>query len=300
PFAPVELSHRGYLPGVAVLVFLGDPRVGTATATLSPRLVEYRSTEIWPSLADGKPSRFKRPLDRSPQLYILGGTARDVQAPCLVTVECTITVTRDPLPAPNLDQHLGELLRSTDGADVTFAVAGESFAAHKSILTARSPRSMFKAEFYGEMEERTSRRVEIKDMDADVFGAMLRFIDTDNMPQLLLHRNKEEAIDEHGTVVVMAQHLLVAADRYGLDRLKAICERRLSLGIDVGTAASTLALAEQHGCERLKADCIDFIAGGSPENLHAVLATEGYKHLEASNPSVLTELFKVAKGRGIY
>jgi len=46
----------------------------------------------------------------------------------------------------------------------------------------------------------------------------------------------------------MAQHLLVAADRYGLHRLKLICEARLCGGIDVGTAATTLALAEQHDC----------------------------------------------------
>ena len=58
-------------------------------------------------------------------------------------------------------------------------------------------------------------------------------------------------------------------DRYGLDRLKLICEGKISGGIDVDTAATTLALAEQHNCSLLKAKCIDFIIG-TPENLHAV------------------------------
>jgi speckle-type POZ protein len=64
------------------------------------------------------------------------------------------------------------------------------------------------------------------------------------------------------------------------------------------TSASTLALAEKHNCSQLKAKCIDFICGGgSSENLKAVLETEGYSHLDASNPSVLTELLKAAHGK---
>jgi len=94
----------------------------------------------------------------------------------------------------------------------------------------------------------------------------------------------------------MAQHLLAAADRYGLDRLKAICEAKLAGCVDVGTAATTLALAEQHGCALLKAKCVDFVTG-SPETLDAVLATEGYAHLAASCPLVLAELLKSARGR---
>ncbi|OEL17575.1 hypothetical protein BAE44_0021406 [Dichanthelium oligosanthes] len=85
--------------------------------------------------------------------------------------------------------------------------------------------------------------------------------------------------------MTLAQHLLVAADRYGLDRPKLMCERRLGLEMDVSM---------QHNCSRLKAKCIDFIAGGSQENLDAVLATEGYKHLVVSSPLVMTELLKAA------
>jgi speckle-type POZ protein len=36
----------------------------------------------------------------------------------------------------------------------------------------------------------------------------------------------------------MAQHLLVAADRYGLDKLKAICQERLTLDIGIDTGSS--------------------------------------------------------------
>ena len=64
-------------------------------------------------------------------------------------------------------------------------------------------------------------------MSASTFRAMLRFIYTDSAPEL----------DRPEDGAAVAQHLLVAADRYGIDRLKAMCERRLALG----KLASTLA-----------------------------------------------------------
>ncbi|KAM3214172.1 hypothetical protein ACQJBY_066547 [Aegilops geniculata] len=171
------------------------------------------------------------------------------------------------------------------GSDITFLVCGESFRAHKNILAARSP--VFKAQFFGDMGEKSSRRVEIKDMEREAFGAMLHFIYTDTVPEL---EKQEEAS------TVMAQHLLAAADRYGVDRLKLICEAKLSRGITVDTAATTLALAQQHNCSQLKTKCVKFIVS-TPEVLDAVLATEGFKHLEASCPLVLTELLKSSHGR---
>ncbi|CAN6213861.1 unnamed protein product [Urochloa humidicola] len=127
------------------------------------------------------------------------------------------------------------------------------------------------------------RHVEVEDMEPKVFEAMLGFIYTDTVPEL----DREVAAE----VVAMAQHLLASADRYGLERLKMICERKLADNVAVDTAATTLALAEQHGCSELKARCVEFIAG----HLDAVSETEGYKHLEASCPSVLTDLLKAAR-----
>jgi speckle-type POZ protein len=118
-----------------------------------------------------------------------------------------------------------------------------------------------------------------------VFKALLDFIYTDTVPEFEEKHDGKEAV----SMTVMAQHLLAAADRYCIERLKLICEGKLSGGINVDTAAETLALAELHRCELLKAKCIDFIVR-SPAVLDVVLATEGYKNLEASCPSVLTDL----------
>ncbi|KAL6602774.1 hypothetical protein ACP70R_043135 [Stipagrostis hirtigluma subsp. patula] len=86
----------------------------------------------------------------------------------------------------------------------------------------------------------------------------------------------------------MLQHLLVAADRYNLERLKLICEEKLCKPIDTGSAATMLALAEQHSCGGLKRACLQFLS--STSTLQDVLATDGFEHLARSCPSVVKEL----------
>ena len=64
---------------------------------------------------------------------------------------------------------------------------------------------------------------------------------------------------------LMSQHLLAASDRYGLDRLRLLCEVNLCEDVAINTVATTLALAEQHHCFQLKSVCLKFVA--LPENL---------------------------------
>jgi len=92
---------------------------------------------------------------------------------------------------------------------------------------------------------------------------------------------------------VAMQHLLVAADRYGLDRLRLLCEAKLCRDIDVQTVATTLALAEQHRCTQLRGACIGFIA--SRDVLGAAMETDGFEHLATSCPTIMNEILdKVA------
>ncbi|CAM0874023.1 unnamed protein product [Alopecurus aequalis] len=200
-------------------------------------------------------------------------------------VMCDVTVIKDvvtqdiPLcvvvPPSDMHQHLGRLLSTGDGADVTFQVGGEIFAAHKCILAARS--SVFMAEFFGPMKEKTTSSARIDDMEAKVFGSVLHFIYTDSPPE----------VDKDNTVA-MSQHLLVAADRFNLERLKLMCEGNLCKHIDVDNIATTLALAEQHGCRGLKEECFKFL--NFPGVMKAVVATDGFEHLKNSCPSILEEL----------
>ncbi|CAM0909314.1 unnamed protein product [Alopecurus aequalis] len=283
------------------LVFLGEPRTSLVRAALGCRLVDPRGL-LNPSEEKIVSTIFTTQKDCTEAILLI--ETRDLAASGYLrgdslSVECSVTVLKElpvptiPLPAKqeivppstNLHLHFGELLLSGTGADVTFLVSGESFAAHKNILAARSP--VFMAQFFGGLKEKCSESVEIEDMEAGVFKMLLHFIYTDAVPEL----EKEQ---ESSTL--MAQHMLADADRYGLDRLKLICEAKLSRGVTVSTVATTLALAEQHNCSQLKDKCVEFILS-SPVILDAVLGTDGYKHLTASCPLVLADLLKSAHVR---
>jgi speckle-type POZ protein len=306
------------------LIFLSEPRAGAVRTTLRSCFVDPRGISK-PSREDHRLLIFKNPKDTSSHVHLMG--ASELAASGYVkddsfTVQCTLEVLKElpdiaavppkqlHLPSSNLHQHFAQLLQSQTGADITFLVSGESFAAHKLILAARSP--VFMAEFFGDMKEKSSQSVEIEDMEAAVFKVLLQFIYTDTVPEF----GQQEAADSEAiytdtvpefefeqlgeadakAATVMAQHLLAAADRYGLDRLKLICAGELTGSISVDTAATTLALAEQHNCPELKERCVEFIITTST-TLDAVLLTEGYKHLEASCPLVVIDLLKAARGR---
>ena len=54
--------------------------------------------------------------------------------------------------------------------------------------------------------------------------------------------------------------LLAAADRYGLDRLRLMCESHLCKDISVNSVAEILALADRYNAADLKAVCLKFAA----------------------------------------
>jgi speckle-type POZ protein len=118
--------------------------------------------------------------------------------------------------------------------------------------------------------------VEVDDMDAGAFRILLEFAYTDALPEPGTMSREEAA---------MCQHLLVAADRYDMERLKMICEARLRKHIDAGSAATILALAELHGCPRLKDACFRFLE--TPTAMAAVAEAEGFEHLSRSCPKDL-------------
>jgi speckle-type POZ protein len=170
------------------------------------------------------------------------------------------------VPQPNLQDHLIKMLKGGEGADVTFSVCGELFNAHRSLLAARS--SVFRAELFGPMKEKGTHPIKIDDIEPPIFQELLHFVYTDSLVLDGKHYKEDRT--------AKLQHLLVAADRYGLDKLRVLCERKLCEGLDVETVATTLVLAEQHHCKDLKEACVEFMA---PRNvLQAVMATDGFKH----------------------
>ncbi|TVU42658.1 hypothetical protein EJB05_09077, partial [Eragrostis curvula] len=216
---------------------------------------------------------------------------------CL-TIECILTVYNRPkatqtkslpriqVPQSNMAEHFGKLMETKEGVDVTFIVGEVTFTAHKIVLATRSP--VFKAELFGPMRKEGTVAVTIKDMQPAVFRALLHFIYTDSLPSLDDLKGDDRC--------EMIRHLLVAADRYAIERLGLLCQSYLCDDLQVHNVATTLALAYQHGCGLLKDACVEFIACSNA--MEAVVKTEGYKNLKRSCPSVVIEaLEKTSKAR---
>uniref|UniRef100_A0A8R7P9H2 BTB domain-containing protein n=1 Tax=Triticum urartu TaxID=4572 RepID=A0A8R7P9H2_TRIUA len=129
-------------------------------------------------------------------------------------------------------------------------------------------------------EARTLRRVTIKDMQPDVFSALLHFIYTDTLPEG--DKNTE-----------MIRHLLVAADRYAMERLKLVFKSILCQNLNVDTMVTTWALADQHSCDKLKDACLEYIACSNA--MDAVVETQGYKNLKVTDPSLIVDLLESTK-----
>ncbi|CAL5005185.1 unnamed protein product [Urochloa decumbens] len=202
----------------------------------------------------------------------------------LVRFMCGVIVVPDnpmptPVPPSDIGVHLGRLLDCGDGSDVSFTVNGEMFPAHRAVLAARSP--VFKAELFGSMADATMPSITVQDIEPAAFKVMLRFMYTDSFP----------ADNELGdSPTDMLQHLLAAADRFALDRLKLICSLKLSEHVSVDTVGSILVCAETYNCPELKNKCLDFFA--VEKNFKEAAFTDGFVFLLQKFPSLAAELRK--------
>ncbi|XP_057747840.1 BTB/POZ and MATH domain-containing protein 3 [Arachis stenosperma] len=252
-------------------------------------------------------SHFDRPLERGPYTIKYRGsmwgykrffkralleTSEYLKDDCLI-MQCTVGVVKTRLegfkpglivPDSDMGRDFKDLLESEIGFDIVFKVKSESFKAHKLILAARSP--VFREQFSGGVGDPSIDEIVVDDIEPFVFKAMLLFIYTDKLPEMS---------DIMGSInmcscTVMVQNLLAAADLYNLDRLKLLCESKLSEKINTDTVATTLALAEKHHCPQLKAICLKFIA--NPVNIGVVMLSEAFEHLKEGYPKMLSELLK--------
>ena len=189
--------------------------------------------------------------------------------------------TVEALPEPASMQalvlaDLGALLDDVDTADVTLVVDGRDFQAHSQVLAARS--RMLKALLSRDAAE--SRRVELDGVDPEVFKLLLRHLYTGELPE------------GDADTPEMHQHLLEAADRFGVPSLLQASQRALMGGLSVESVGYTLVLAEKHSAKALKAAALRYVSEHSQE----VTETEGWKHLMAVAPALQTEAFRALAG----
>ncbi|GJN15676.1 hypothetical protein PR202_gb02612 [Eleusine coracana subsp. coracana] len=153
-----------------------------------------------------------------------------------------------PVPPSDIGKHIGTLLDSKDGMDVSFAIGDEILFAHRAVLAARSP--ALREQLLGSTGNATRSppiAITTHKITPATFRAMLRFIYTDNLP----------GDNELGHPSTEALHnLLAAADWYALHRLKLLCANKLWNDISVDTVAATLACAKKYNCPELRTSAL--------------------------------------------
>ncbi|KAJ4769415.1 BTB/POZ and MATH domain-containing protein 2 [Rhynchospora pubera] len=181
----------------------------------------YRAAEVYTFMGKTDSNGFINFVKRS---AIESGLMDDcILIRCIVTVFKPRLVKADlgyhiPVPPSEFKQQIISLLENGNGADVTFKVNGQTFNAHKFILAARS--QVFESLFFGPCKEESDTVIEIEDIEAPVFKSLLHFIYSDTVPEF---EERDDNKNNHSSKL-MAQRLLVAADRYGLEGLKMTCE----------------------------------------------------------------------------
>ncbi|RCV38479.1 hypothetical protein SETIT_8G145900v2 [Setaria italica] len=189
-------------------------------------------------------------------------------------IECNVTIFKESrvfetiscpkiqVPPSDIIENLGKLLETGKGSDVMFSVGGQTFMAHKFVLAMWSP------------------CITIEEMQPSIFNALLYFIYTNSLP----------AMDDivGGDRAEMIRHMLVAANRFAMGRLKLMCQSMLCDDLNVQNVATTLALVDQHHCDTLMDACIEFISSSTMDD---VVATKGFVDLKRRCPSVLVDAF---------
>ncbi|CAM0947385.1 unnamed protein product [Alopecurus aequalis] len=241
-------------------------------------------------------------------------------------IRCDIVVVKTPadadtdkgasfveMPFSDMQGNLSDLLVSKVGSDITFEVGGETFAAHRCVLAARS--TVFKELLFGDTTMTKTNVIEINDIEPQIFQNLLVFIYTDSFPDgdwiedgeedESGEEEREEEIEsgegeekeetesgeeeEDAEYVTWLLQLLEAADRYGLQRLKSICAQELVGYICRNRVADIIVVAEQKQCPRLKDLCVEYIKSHS--SVYTVLTAESLDQImRTCSPSVLKEL----------
>ncbi|KAK1677344.1 hypothetical protein QYE76_038192 [Lolium multiflorum] len=128
-------------------------------------------------------------------------------------------------------------------------VGNREFRAHTSVLAARSPEFHDKL-LCPEAEKDMPRVIEaVDDVEPAIFEMLLHYVYTESLPKCQ---------DKGRYDVAVMQHLMVAAVKYKMDKLKLMCEEELCHKIDMDSIKTMFAMANEHNCKQLKAACDSF------------------------------------------
>lgn len=182
----------------------------------------------------------------------------------------TSTIPSFGIPCSTIINDLKEYVNNPFLSDINFLLNDkqDKIYAHKILLIRVE---YFKAMFSNDMRESNQSEIIIQDIDKQTFLWLLEFIYTDE-------------IDDK--IPIDYDNLFLAADRFGVNRLKKLCENCILANISIENAATILGLADAHHCIELKKKSLEYIL----DNFDEVSKTDSFDDLGRKNWNVVKEL----------
>lgn len=193
------------------------------------------------------------------QFYYMGFGKFEVQraTEAIASVEVSTEQTRQ-LIQHQLEQ--GAAFTASKYSDVAITCGDVTLPVHKFMLAAHS--TVFEAMFRYEMEEGKSNEIEVKDMEPEVFKAMVKFIYTANF--------------DPGTLPLLTVDLFCAANMYNVKVLKSVMEDIIlkTMGNDttnIDDVLKLLVIADQHCSKRINMKAMELIGKNKDQVAQSVV-----------------------------
>ena len=154
-------------------------------------------------------------------------------------------------------------------SDITFIVESKPIKAHK-ILCLRCP--YFRNMLTGEYMESRANEIVIEDVGYEVFLILLEYLYSDHVD----------------VTIENAMEILCVAERFGVDRLKKVCENIMIDAINVVSASTILLAADGHNAGNLRDRCLRFIM----DNFDEVTKTSSFEEMGRLNVELVFEILK--------
>lgn len=113
--------------------------------------------------------------------------------------------------------------------------------AHKHVLAAES--EVFEEMFFGEITENEISKIEIVDVDFEIFGEFIKYF----------YSGKVNNLDN------IVERMILVAEEYKVPKLKTLCENRLVKKINMENVGDYIYIADKMFCPLLELRALEFL-----------------------------------------
>ncbi|GBO39715.1 TD and POZ domain-containing protein 5 [Araneus ventricosus] len=151
-------------------------------------------------------------------------------------------------PSTTLKEDLTTLYNDCLFCDTKLRTDTETFPAHRSVLSARSP--VFKKMLTTDMKEKAGECINVPDISSDTVRRMLKFLYTDCTGDPKMHRAKD---------------LYIASDKYDIASLKQHCSSFMKKNLCPANVCEVLVLADMHQDKDLESAAQEYVLTNDEE-----------------------------------